>query len=277
MSASAAIPVRQTFWRDPALPFIEAREVEDGRGVCYDRHSHDSFSIGAITGGCSTYRNGRHSERIDTGAVVLMNPGEVHACSPLAGNWSYLMLYVDTSWLAALQDANEAADGGQFRPLAERLSRDPSRYGELRQLHATLVAPTAGLIEKEIALHEFFSGLVRSTPSAAPVSAGKADPRLARAADFIRSHCSDALRLEDICGAAELSASCLIRTFKAHYAMTPHEYLTHCRIQRCRERLRLGEPLARVAAETGFADQAHFQRMFKRYVAATPGEYRNCR
>ncbi|WP_231557856.1 helix-turn-helix domain-containing protein, partial [Aeromonas taiwanensis] len=33
-------------------------------------------------------------------------------------------------------------------------------------------------------------------------------------------------------------------------------------------------PLADVALASGFADQAHFQRQFKRRVAATPGQYR---
>ncbi|MBP6793379.1 MAG: AraC family transcriptional regulator, partial [Aeromonas sp.] len=38
--------------------------------------------------------------------------------------------------------------------------------------------------------------------------------------------------------------------------------------------LRQGQPLAEVALASGFADQAHFQRQFKRRVAATPGQYR---
>lgn len=273
-AAPARIPVRQSFWRDPALPFIEARYVEDGRGVCYDRHSHDCFSIGAITGGSCTYLNGQLCERVGKGSVVLMNPGEVHACSPLAGNWSYLMLYVDIDWLAALQEERGIRSAGQFRPLNERLNSEPQRYRDLGRLHATLVTHANSLIEKEVALHDFFAGLIKHTPSSATRETGKTDSRLLRAADFIRCHCSDPLRLEDICRAAEISASFLIRAFKAHYTMTPHEYLTQCRIQHCRARLRKGETLAQVAAETGFADQAHFQRAFKRYVAATPGEYR---
>ncbi|KPC47796.1 Transcriptional regulator [Pseudomonas amygdali pv. morsprunorum] len=46
-SDSTATPF---FWRDECLPFIEARSVEDGRLVCYAPHSHETFSIGAITG-----------------------------------------------------------------------------------------------------------------------------------------------------------------------------------------------------------------------------------
>lgn len=84
------------FWRDPALPFVEARRVGDGRQVCYAAHSHESFSIGVITGGRSTYLNGDLRIQVGAGTTVLMNPGVVHTCNPIDGEpWSYLMLFVD--------------------------------------------------------------------------------------------------------------------------------------------------------------------------------------
>jgi AraC-like DNA-binding protein len=66
----------------------------------------------------------------------------------------------------------------------------------------------------------------------------------------------------------------LIRAFKQHYGMTPHGYLINRRIQFARNQLRQGHLIADVALEAGFADQAHFQRAFKQYLAATPGHYR---
>lgn len=91
------------FWRDPALPFVEARQVGDGRKVCYAAHSHESFSIGVITGGRSTYINSDQCVEVGAGTTVLMNPGVVHTCNPVAGEpWSYLMLFVDQPWLQAV-------------------------------------------------------------------------------------------------------------------------------------------------------------------------------
>jgi AraC-like DNA-binding protein len=82
------------------------------------------------------------------------------------------------------------------------------------------------------------------------------------------------LKLQDISSAADLSVSYLIRAFKDEYGMTPHAYLTNCRVEFSRARLRKGVPIADVAFEAGFADQAHLQRTFKRVVAATPAQYR---
>ncbi len=79
--------------------------------MCYAAHSHESFSIGVITGGRSTYLNGDLRIQVGAGTTVLMNPGVVHTCNPIDGEpWSYLMLFVDLPWLQEqgfeLPDAN---------------------------------------------------------------------------------------------------------------------------------------------------------------------------
>ena len=55
--------------------------------------------------------------------------------------------------------------------------------------------------------------------------------------------------------------------------MPPHLYLTQVRIERAKTLLTEGLPPAHVAAETGFVDQSHFTKRFKRIVGVTPGQY----
>ncbi len=262
------------FWRDDAVPFIEARGVEDGRKFCYARHSHATFSIGAITTGCSTYHNGDEQYRVAAGTVVLMNPGVVHACNPIADQpWSYRMLYVDTPWLAALQSRLGIADGSGFRPLAMTHTDDAQIFAGLNGLYEVLTDGRITPGEKHRAALGFFTQVLHAL---SPMAAEVLEPnhKLERAAEYIRTHRTDTLKLDDICRAAQLSPSYLIRAFKQHYGMTPHGYLIDQRIQFARSQLRQGRLIAEVAHEAGFADQAHFQRAFKHYLAATPGHYR---
>nr|WP_272890588.1 AraC family transcriptional regulator [Stutzerimonas stutzeri] len=264
------------FWRDAALPFLEARAVADGRKVCYAPHCHETFSIGAITAGASTYFNGEARETIARGTLVLINPQTLHACNPIDGQaWSYLMFYVDARWLGALQNELGVSSDGVFIPYAPIQSLNPGLFDGLTQLYATLLDPLADTLHKQSAAVEYFT-LLQQTLAPAPTES-RTEPlqQLSRAADYIAEHCTDALRLEDICQAAELSPSYLIRTFKQHYGMTPHAYLLNRRIQRSQHWLRQGLDLAEVALAAGFADQAHFQRTFKRQLAATPGQYRD--
>ncbi|MFM9384706.1 helix-turn-helix domain-containing protein [Pseudomonas sp. UV AK001] len=262
------------FWRDGALPFIEARAIADGREVCYSRHSHAHFSIGAITAGRSTYVHEQSSFEVAAGTVVLMNPGDVHACNPIDDQpWSYLMLYVETPWLTDLQHQLGFSAELEFRRFSDTHLNDARLFCDLNALYAVLVDKQQDVLRKQSTAVEFFSDLqLRLNPIEPPLR--EQNLKLERAADFIRQHCTDLLSLDDICAAAELSPSYLIRAFKQHIGMTPHAFLVNQRIQFARERLRRGQLIADVALEAGFADQAHFQRAFKQHLAATPGQYR---
>jgi AraC-like DNA-binding protein len=61
--------------------------------------------------------------------------------------------------------------------------------------------------------------------------------------------------------------------------MTPHEVIRRRRLQEVAARLRTGsgEDLARVAAETGYADHAHLTRDFRDSVRQTPRDFRRAR
>ncbi|GGC35211.1 AraC family transcriptional regulator [Paraburkholderia caffeinilytica] len=273
-SDSAMMAAAPKFWRDDALPFIEARAIEDGREVCYAKHSHETFSIGAVTGGRSVYANRRANEWIGAGAVVMMNPDDVHACNPVADErWSYRMLHVDVDWLTGLQHDLGFGDNHAFRAFSQTMTMDPALFDGLNRLYAILVDDDSEPMRKESAALTFFSA-VQQTLNPAPLPDHDAHGQLARAAEFIAENCTRPLKLEDVCEAAELSASHLIRAFKQRYGMTPHAYLINRRIQYSRAQLRRGYPIADVALDAGFADQAHLQRTFKRLVAATPGQYR---
>ncbi|MDF2793389.1 MAG: AraC family transcriptional regulator [Pseudomonas orientalis] len=262
------------FWRDERLPFIEARTIADGRKVTYTRHAHEHFSIGAITAGRSYYHYGERTFQISAGAVVLMNPGDVHACNPIENeHWSYHMLYLDTPWLTDLQHQLGFTTDLGYRPFNTPHTRDRSLYNGLLALYRVLVDERAELLHKQSALVGYFSDVQqRLNPSLTSVR--EVNHKLERAADYIREHCTEALKLEDICSAAELSPSYLIRAFKQYYGLTPHAFLVNRRIQFARTQLRNGELIADVALAAGFADQAHFQRAFKQHFAATPGQYR---
>jgi AraC-like DNA-binding protein len=262
------------FWRDAQLPFIEARSIADGRRVCYSRHSHEVFSIGAITAGQSTYLHEKTTQTIATGTVVVMNPGEVHACNPIDDQpWSYLMLYVNAQWLGALQRDCGVNNGGMFRGYPATHSRDPQLFKGLLDLHRRLMDSELDTLAKQEAAVGFFS-LVEQRLGGSGLTPRPANPKVERAARYIDAHYLQPIRLEDLCAVANLSEAYLIRAFEQHYHMTPHAWLVNRRIQHGQAQLRGGEPIADIAQQSGFADQAHFQRAFKKHLAVTPGQYK---
>jgi AraC-like DNA-binding protein len=265
-------PTEPRFWRDDTLPYMEARSIRDGRHVSYGKHAHETFSIGFVTHGRCTYLNGKTRQRIGAGTVVVMNPGDVHACNPSHDEmWSYCMFYVDVAWLTGIQQELGVSPNLQFRPFLTTASTRPDLYAGLRRLYDVCTDQQAELLQKQSAAISLMTAIHPVLSSAPPMLR---HTRLARAADFIRENHARPLKMDEICSAADLSPSYLIRAFKDRYGLTPHAYLINCRVEFSRSQLRRGRPIAEVANAAGFCDQAHMQRSFKKLVAATPGQYR---
>ncbi len=73
---------------------------------------------------------------------------------------------------------------------------------------------------------------------------------------------------------ARLSRFQVLRAFKRHYGLSPHDYQVGVRVMKARKLLRSSKlSAAEVALECGFADQSHFIRCFKRIVGTTPRSY----
>jgi AraC-like DNA-binding protein len=94
-----------------------------------------------------------------------------------------------------------------------------------------------------------------------------------RARDFLASHIQRNPTLDEVASAVGVNKFLLLRYFKRQLGTTPHAYLIQIRVERARSFLGRGSTAADVAAVAGFADQAHFSRLFKRSTGLTPGEY----
>ncbi|MCB8746414.1 AraC family transcriptional regulator [Rhodoferax sp. U2-2l] len=263
-------PASAEFWRDPALPYAESRRACHSR-ACYKAHSHPSFSVGAVDQGSSRFTSaGTGPSVIQPGTLVFVPATHVHACNPLPNlAWSYQMLHLDASWLQALWQ-----ESGLLQLKEVWLTQDAGVYARFCQLNAVLFSE-ASAPEKEIALIAFLGdcasyGQPASPPSLASYSRNKLQPLLAHL-----QHEADALiSLTELAKMANMSRYQLIRAFRRATGLTPHAYQLNQRIIQARHHLRAGEPLVDIAYRLGFADQGHFQRVFKAHVGVTPGRYK---
>lgn len=97
-----------------------------------------------------------------------------------------------------------------------------------------------------------------------------------RVQEFVDDHLAAELTLSDLADVADVSPSSLGRRFKAETGTTPWRYVLKRRIERAKALLQnTDRSLAAIALDTGFYDQPHFTRTFKRFEGKTPGEYRD--
>lgn len=163
--------------------------------------------------------------------------------------------------------------GGGTEPI--RIVADPHVYACFCRLNALLFSQ-ASPRDKEAALIEFIGecdralGLHIDEPAIPARAAGLLSPVL----EFLNHGATPGIELDELACLAGMSRYQLIRAFRAVTGMTPHAWLLNQRVNLGRQRIRAGESIADVAYDLGFADQAHFQRIFKAHAGVTPGIFR---
>jgi AraC-like DNA-binding protein len=102
--------------------------------------------------------------------------------------------------------------------------------------------------------------------------------RLNRARDFIRARFETPLSLADMAGVACLSPFHFLRAFKAAFGMSPHQFMTACRVDRSKFLLERTEmPVTEVCLAVGFDSLGTFSSWFRRHNGVSPREWKRAR
>lgn len=80
--------------------------------------------------------------------------------------------------------------------------------------------------------------------------------------------------IEEMAKEIHLSPFYLIRQFKKAFGLTPHQFQLQCRVRKAQRLLEEGKSITEAAYESGFYDQSHFTRCFKKLVQLTPKQYK---
>lgn len=109
-------------------------------------------------------------------------------------------------------------------------------------------------------------------------TSGLSSVQLRRVLDYLDAHLVRPVSLAELAALADLSPSQFARQFKASTDVTPYRYHLDIRIGKVQDLLlKQDEPLSLIAAATGFADQSHLTRVFKRVTGSTPNAWRRDR
>ena len=254
-----------------ALDLLHARVTEP-----YAPHVHEEYAVGACTAGREVIRYRGALHYAGPGSVVVLEPGEAHTGGPAdPPDFTYRVMYPAAGLLAEGLLAQGARRLPRFR---EPVIADPGLAAELRRLHAALGAGLGETepLEAESRLSWLFGELVRRHASP---SRDVEVPGAGRVARLVMAQLADRLvsppALAEIAAGTGLSRYQLIRSFRTEVGMPPYAWLAQHRVSAARALLERGCRPAEAAALTGFADQAHLTRWFRRVVGVTPGVYRN--
>ena len=231
----------------------------------YPAHTHDAWTVFTVDEGSIAYDLERRHRGVAGSKVTLLPPHVVHDGRPAASaGYRKRVLYVGIEVLGEhligpAVDEPDVVDASLVRGFRSlhRALRDPGDVFEAESIFA-LVAAGVGRHLGERAGDDIGSG--RSIAEALR--------------DLLDARLPVGIRLAEAGRILGASPAHLVRSFTERFGISPHRYLVGRRIDVARARLLEGHPLAAVAADVGFHDQAHFTKHFKRHVGTTPGSYR---
>jgi AraC-like DNA-binding protein len=95
------------------------------------------------------------------------------------------------------------------------------------------------------------------------------------AKELMRKHIEHGIRSVELAHACGLSTGTFAARFRRSTGTTPHQWLMSHRVKHAIGLMDSSLPISDIALRSGFADQAHFTRVFSARVGVTPGAWRN--
>ena len=241
------------------LPETQLRELYDYTMSFVERNNHDLMeTLFAIN--LTLFREYQYvpgSTRLETTPYEVLN------------------IFISPALLATVAAETFAIDPQRLEVLNQLAIRDPLIYSIGRALLGELEArgPASRLYVNALTqtlvvhlLHKY----VAFPPAARESSHGLAEAVLRSVMEYVNANPASDLSLAEIAAVAGLSPYYFARCFKQSTGHTIHQYVIEQRLEAANRLLDGRHTIAAVAELTGFADQSHLQRLFKRKFGVTP-------
>ena len=241
----------------------------------FTRHTHRTLCIGIVEDGVFHFGCRQQQYAIRAGQIFIIPPEEPHACSTEGQEYvNYRSLLVSHELLhliignARIQDCSQVI-------FKEIVIDDKKLFGKLQKLHAELSSTETQLMKQSLLIStvgyliEHYGNLKFDFKLD-----HSHDNHVERARIFIDDHYNECLSLAEIAQRMYLNPFYFLRIFGQSVGVPPHIYQQQVRIRHAKEMLLSDIPIVQVASNTGFVDQSHFTKVFRKIVGVTPGEYK---
>lgn len=232
----------------------------------FEPHFHDAWSIGAIASGSCTFSCEGTMHVARQGDLVVIPPLAVHTGGSSDAPLAYCMAYLQTEWF----DAHAwLTHGAGVRFPAVVVSDEPL----CRRWAAALTRDDLDEAARKLGISAALFELLARHAAPASEAESQAGP-VDASSELQASFDGRDLPKADVTALAQrwgMHRTTLSKQFARRYGLPPDTWLRNWRAVKAKSLIMDGMPLADVAAATGFADQAHLTRVFKRIHGAPPG------
>lgn len=226
----------------------------------YPWHFHDSYTVIIVDSGAMKYVFRDGTVTVSDGQAFVVNPFVAH-CNGALNNEScnYKVMFLPVALFNPIEEKRSIVNfdkmvntgvcpalGGLFETLKEVTGEEE---------YIAIINEIAALLLANLSYQKF-----------SPAATGRVEPAL----QHIRQRLDEKLTIAQLADVCKLSHFHFQRIFKKSMGLTVNAYIQQCRMELGRELLRKGLSPVFTSLESGFFDQSHFHKQFKKMYALTP-------
>jgi AraC-like DNA-binding protein len=262
-------PVSFLRWESSSIPdlfFIDSTTHD----FFYPEHVHDALEILWVRSGRAQVRCGGRRYCMQGGDAVVLAPNEVHAGGACGrAHFRFATLHVPRRLLPLLLDLPDGGEAGRVSlPPAQMLS---GAAAERLYRRASALRETVSAGDQVDCLRD----AMRIVSGRRRPPLREEHPAVRHVRAIIHREFAGPLDIATLASEVGLHERYLISLFRAEVGIPPHQYQIAQRVDYGRRLLGKEISLGTVACTAGFADQSHFNRLFKRIYSMTPGAFRD--
>ncbi|MEM6737513.1 MAG: AraC family transcriptional regulator [Bacteroidota bacterium] len=270
------MPIKAEIKILPSLNNLELTKVSSYGDCSQDKHYHNQVSFAVVTHGTGKFRFRDAYHHVRQGAIIKINPGEVHSSGESTNqkHLEYRVFYLSDS---LVKDVLRAEDQESKEiDFAEKISYNDYFFSKCLNTHIGLNSEIDTLYVESAFTELLLLLLNKHNRVKVEIPIHDCKPSyLSTVIDYLHAYYYKSISLRQLSEISERSPSQVLRTFQKHIGVAPHAYQLNLRIIKAKEFLLQDMPISQTALKVGFVDQSHFHKHFKRITHVTPGSFIN--
>jgi AraC-like DNA-binding protein len=265
--------MKNNIFKTQKLPFVELRYISQVTS-CDKKHQHEELILTTIKAGNINILFNEKTDSLKPNQISIVNPNEVHAATLSdVKSFGCYVLYLNKKWCKEIQKS--LFTQSSFLNIQTSLIEDNSMYLEFISICDELFMNDISNIEKEEKLIELISKIfLKFCHTNEKAQLDTKNFKIAnKIKDYLIANIENEISLQDIAEYMQLSTIHILRVFKKEFGLPIHSYILNEKVHLAKDLLSQNMPISEVAHSSGFFDQSHLNKSFKRVFQLTPKEY----
>jgi len=210
--------------------------------------------------------------QLDKGCGFLVNPDEMVIChTDRKSPWTYAFVgFVGSNAESLIESVGLTKEKPLFKT---------NKVDKVRQIIDDMIESFNYKLSSELKRKGLFVLLLSVITEDVPISVSNYQERsehyVNKATEYIRNNYCNPIKVTDVADYVQVNRSYLYTLFMSTIDVSPHQYLSNCRIKRASLLLETTKgSIESVALSCGYADSLVFTKAFKQVKGVSPSSYR---